>query len=263
MPDLLIVDDSVSVRKALERILQGQNIAVTSAESAEQALERLNEQTFDIVIADIVMPGMDGFELCRVLKADERFSNLPVILISGIVNAAVSDQAADVGAVDVIKKPFNPNDLIPQINQVLKDSPSEPREPSVSISVAQESGDELEDVLRPFLDKADIDTVLLIDKGGDCLVSIGNEVAESATLASYFKFYTSAAGVMGTALNAGFLQNMYLEYEGACLLLHRVAGGFGLVLVMGSSSGQNVARFVLKKQLPELERLLQDEATAA
>jgi CheY-like chemotaxis protein/predicted regulator of Ras-like GTPase activity (Roadblock/LC7/MglB family) len=119
MTRVLVVDDSISVRKALERILAPQQMSVVSAESAEKALSLMPEAHADLVIADVVMPGMTGFELCQTLKNDPNYQHIPIMLISGIVNASVENQARQSGAVAVVKKPFTPDDLFPKIKQSL------------------------------------------------------------------------------------------------------------------------------------------------
>jgi CheY-like chemotaxis protein/predicted regulator of Ras-like GTPase activity (Roadblock/LC7/MglB family) len=120
MTRVLVVDDSISVRKALERILAPQQMNVMAAESAEKALSMMPEAHAELVIADVVMPGMTGFELCQTLKNDPNYQHIPVMLISGIVNASVENQARQAGAVGVVKKPFTPDDLFPKIKQAMQ-----------------------------------------------------------------------------------------------------------------------------------------------
>jgi CheY-like chemotaxis protein/predicted regulator of Ras-like GTPase activity (Roadblock/LC7/MglB family) len=119
MTRVLVVDDSVSVRKALERVLAPRQLEVMSASSAEQALEKVTLQRPDLVITDVVMPGMSGFEFCQMLKNTEPFTDIPVILISGIVDDHVLAQSRAVGAASVVTKPFTPEDLFPKIDSAL------------------------------------------------------------------------------------------------------------------------------------------------
>jgi CheY-like chemotaxis protein len=119
MTRVLVVDDSVSVRKALERVLAPRQLEVMSASSAEQALEKVTLQRPDLVITDVVMPGMSGFEFCQMLKNTEPFTEIPVILISGIVDDHVLAQSRAVGAASVVTKPFTPEDLFPKIDSAL------------------------------------------------------------------------------------------------------------------------------------------------
>ena len=119
MPRVLVVDDSISVRKALERVLAPRRMDVSAAASGEQALEQLRVQVPDLLIVDVVMPGMSGFELCSSIKADAGLRHVPVILISGIVDEGVMAQAKEVGAVSVVSKPFTPDELFPKIDAAL------------------------------------------------------------------------------------------------------------------------------------------------
>ena len=112
MKKVLIVDDSISVRKALERILKPKGVEVLSADSAKVALDILEQQHPALIIADIVMPEMDGYEFCDLLKQHERLKDVPVLLISGIVNPEVKGKAKDVKAIGIVKKPFKPNTLL-------------------------------------------------------------------------------------------------------------------------------------------------------
>lgn len=138
MTRVLVVDDSISVRKALERILAPQQLHVLAAESAEKALSLMPDANVDLVIADVVMPGMTGFELCQTLKNDPSYQHIPIMLISGIVNASVENQARQSGAVGVVKKPFTPDDLFPKIKQAMakRGQPAMPATPHVATTPA-------------------------------------------------------------------------------------------------------------------------------
>ncbi|MCD0167485.1 response regulator, partial [Deinococcus sp. 12RED42] len=114
---ILVVDDSVSVRKALERILAPQGYAVRMADSAENALLAL-EPLPDMILADILMPGMSGLELARILG--DRQLNIPVMLMSGIVDEVTQRDAQAAGACGVLRKPFTPTELLPAIEPHLQ-----------------------------------------------------------------------------------------------------------------------------------------------
>jgi len=116
---VLVVDDSTSVRKVLERLLSTRGLVVTTSETAEQGLEAARHSTPQLVIADIVMPGMSGFDLCQMLKLNKATQGVPVILISGIINEGVVAQAQQAGAFDLVSKPFSPDDLFPKIERAL------------------------------------------------------------------------------------------------------------------------------------------------
>ncbi|MCA9835919.1 MAG: response regulator [Trueperaceae bacterium] len=267
MPRLLIVDDSVSVRKALERILAPHKLEVFTAESAEAALQVLHDHEPHLIIADVVMPGMDGFELTQVLKADAKHKHIPVILISGIVNQSVHEQAKEVGAIDVIKKPFNPTDLLPKIQKILNQSQArhntqaQPSAAPISLKPSKDpSFAALERQVEPFLSTEDIESVMLVTAQGDCLLNLGREIEDPATFAGYFKFFTSAASVLGDKLNANNLTSVLLEYHDKVLLMQRVNPEVSVVLSLRDMTVLSVARFLLNKQLPAITKALYAEA---
>lgn len=124
MPRIFIVDDSISVRKALEITFKRHELDSYSAVSAEAALEILQgtPTRFDLLMADVIMPGMSGLELCSALRQQPRFEHLPVILMSGNVDDGIRQQARLVGANGVLRKPFSPDELMPMVEQLLGDA---------------------------------------------------------------------------------------------------------------------------------------------
>lgn len=194
---ILVVDDSVSVRKALERILSTRKWGVIATGSAEEALGQLPGSNPGLVIADVVMPGMDGFALCRELKADARYRHLPVLLISGIVNAEVERQAEEVGAAGIAKKPFTPAELFPKLEAALASAGAAPetdeempvaREPEVTPASARPAlgqGGALERLLESLLENSAVHAALFADPRGMCLAQVGRGLEDGATLAVY------------------------------------------------------------------------------
>ena len=86
MSKVLVVDDSLSVRKVVERALAGRQIEVVCAASGSEAIERLERDAPDVVVCDVVMPDRDGYEICDFIKRHPRLAQTPVLLMSGIVN---------------------------------------------------------------------------------------------------------------------------------------------------------------------------------
>jgi len=105
---LLVVDDNVQSRNHLGRELQRQGYRVVYAGSGPAAMERLRADTFDLVLLDVVMPGMSGYELLQWLKADARLQHLPVIMISAMSETESVVRCLVIGADDYIAKPFEP-----------------------------------------------------------------------------------------------------------------------------------------------------------
>ena len=133
MSNIFVVDDSISVRKALELALKKEGHHVRTAASAEAALEHIGQEPVDLVIADVIMPGLSGFDLCRRLKTDPeyaQYSDIPLLIISGNVDDEVHRQDREAGAVDVLKKPFKHDDLMEPVQKALQSRPA-PAAPAV------------------------------------------------------------------------------------------------------------------------------------
>jgi len=106
-PRLLVVDDQPINIQVMHQIFASQ-YQVFMATSGQQALDFCHKTPPDLVLLDVVMPGMDGFEVCQALKADPTTSDIPVIFVTAHTDAAQETRGLDVGAVDFISKPVNP-----------------------------------------------------------------------------------------------------------------------------------------------------------
>jgi two-component system sensor histidine kinase/response regulator len=113
---ILIVDDSLTSLSLLARILSGQGYRVRVANSGEHALESVQFKCPDLILLDIMMPGMDGFELCRCFKADEQTQDVPIIFLSALNTAEDKLQAFAIGGVDYVTKPFQPQEVLARVN---------------------------------------------------------------------------------------------------------------------------------------------------
>src|SRR5690606_14604043 len=116
MSRILIVDDEKSVRETLREMLEYENYEVIDAENATKALDLLSSQSFDVILCDIKMPGMDGMELLE--KILENY-DIPVIMISGHGTIETAVDAIKKGAFDFIIKPFDLNRLLISIRNAL------------------------------------------------------------------------------------------------------------------------------------------------
>lgn len=105
---ILIVDDWETNRNILEVIIRDMGASPVLAESGEEALEKIKEFLPQLILTDISMPGMDGYELCRILKAEEKTKNIPVIFISACDNPKDVIKGFTLGGADYITKPFIP-----------------------------------------------------------------------------------------------------------------------------------------------------------
>src|SRR5512132_2093109 len=121
MPRVLVVDDSLSVRKMVERSLQTKGFEVLSASSGAEAMESIGSAMPDLVVCDVVMSDVDGYRICEFVRTHPTLSETPVLLISGIVNSAVLERAAQVRSSDVLRKPFTADDLARKVDELLAD----------------------------------------------------------------------------------------------------------------------------------------------
>ena len=125
---VLVVDDIEANRDVLSRRLKRQGYTVATAGNGRQALESLRAATFDLVLLDIMMPEMDGYEVLRRLKADEALRYIPVIVISALSELESVVRCIEMGAEDYLPKPFDPTLLKARIGACLEKKRARDRE---------------------------------------------------------------------------------------------------------------------------------------
>ncbi|HJU55013.1 MAG TPA: response regulator [Pyrinomonadaceae bacterium] len=103
---LLLADDSATIQKVVDLTFSDEGLEVVTVSDGRQAIEKLDEVLPDIVLADIFMPGMNGYEVCEYIKRTERFSHIPVMLLVGSFEPFDEAEARRVGADDYLTKPF-------------------------------------------------------------------------------------------------------------------------------------------------------------
>jgi signal transduction histidine kinase/CheY-like chemotaxis protein len=118
-PRVLVVDDSATQAASLAMLLEENGIATRIARSGEQALEMVRAETPDLVLSDVVMPGIDGYEVCRRIKIDLGLARLPVVLLTSLTDQMAIVRALASGADHYVTKPFDPERLIARVRQVL------------------------------------------------------------------------------------------------------------------------------------------------
>ncbi len=114
---ILVVDDNPQIRELLKECLQDE-YRVSEADDGNSALDQVKQTIPDLIISDVIMPGMDGFDLCRALKTDENFRKIPVILLTAKASELMRAEGMEAGADDYIPKPFSPNDLLEKIRKL-------------------------------------------------------------------------------------------------------------------------------------------------
>ncbi len=112
---ILIVDDTIKNMQIFGNILKSKNFHVTYATNGYEALSILKSEPFDLVLLDILMPGMDGFEVCKKIKSNPLTNEIPIIFLTAVVDKDDVKKAFELGAVDYVTKPFSPPELISRI----------------------------------------------------------------------------------------------------------------------------------------------------
>ncbi|GAB4521802.1 MAG: response regulator [Anaerolineales bacterium] len=123
---ILVVDDSATTRKLVAITLQAEGYDILTAESGSQALKILGETTPDMLILDVVMPDMDGYELCKRVRHNENTAHLPVMMLTSLTELDEKLKAFEVGADDFLPKPFEPAELRAHVKVLLRRTLSQP-----------------------------------------------------------------------------------------------------------------------------------------
>jgi CheY-like chemotaxis protein len=118
-PTVYFIDDSATMREVIKMAFRKENINVIACHDAASAITQFAHIPPDAVITDVIMPDKDGYEVCQFVKQHPDLQSIPVILMSGVVNRAVAEKAMTVNADELIRKPFQPQDLIARVKNLL------------------------------------------------------------------------------------------------------------------------------------------------
>jgi two-component system, chemotaxis family, chemotaxis protein CheY len=118
---ILVVDDDPDIIEALSEILEAEGFEIRRARNGKEALERLEPDPPQLILLDLMMPVMDGWEFAQRMRQRPTFSGIPIIVLSADRN--VGSKALDIGAVGHLAKPFELNDLLEMVRRALKGSP--------------------------------------------------------------------------------------------------------------------------------------------
>src|SRR5467141_4317422 len=119
-PTVYFIDDSATMREVIKIAFRRENINVITCADAASALAQFEQNRPDVVITDVIMPDQDGYSVCSQIKQNPEFSATPVVLMSGVVNKSVADKAVAVRADELIRKPFQPQELISRVKTLLE-----------------------------------------------------------------------------------------------------------------------------------------------
>lgn len=143
---VLVVDDEQRIRTLLKMYLHEHEYTVFTAQDGREALNAVFNNTPHIIALDILLPDMDGFEVCKRIRQVDRFSQIPIIYLSSLQESESIITGLEVGGDDYITKPFDPNVLIARINAVLRRTQGNITEvePQTLVEIEQLSPQELQ-----------------------------------------------------------------------------------------------------------------------
>jgi CheY-like chemotaxis protein/predicted regulator of Ras-like GTPase activity (Roadblock/LC7/MglB family) len=281
MPKVLVVDDSLSVRKVVQRALESKRIEVLSAASGNEAKEQIAREAPDLIVCDVIMPDMDGYQICDFVKKHPTLGHTPVLLISGIVNSTVLERAAKVRSDDVMRKPFAADELLHRIESLLlaagrpaaaaapvpaptapaperrapqPERPAPVAEPAAVVSPAPEPVPDLKALLAGVAELAGVSLTALIDREGALMDVAGGLLPEAELAGALAACLVESTDGVGRALTQGRLQSLILEYDSGVVLLNAVGAGAMLAVVLGDPAVLGKVRYHVKKALPDLVR---------
>ena len=129
---LLLADDSVTIQKVVGITFASEDVELVTVDNGDEALTRAREIRPDLVLADVSMPGLDGYELCQAIKADALIANTPVVLLTGTFEVQDASRATQVGADAQIAKPFEAQALVDLVRGLLERSQTPAPTPAAS-----------------------------------------------------------------------------------------------------------------------------------
>jgi CheY-like chemotaxis protein/predicted regulator of Ras-like GTPase activity (Roadblock/LC7/MglB family) len=256
---VLVVDDSLSVRKMVERALELKGFEVLAASSGAEAMERIESAMPDLVVCDVVMPDVDGYRICEFVRGHPMLSETPVLLISGIVNNAVLERAAQVRSSHVLRKPFTADDLARKVEELLQArsrSVAAPVERPAATSPGLVVLPDLKAILGELAGMSGVRLATLVDREG-FLIEAAGELGVGAEVAGALAacLAESSEGI-GREMGQGALSSMILDYENGMVLLHGAGSSAILAVVLRDPTALGKVRYYVKKALPELLRSL-------
>jgi two-component system alkaline phosphatase synthesis response regulator PhoP len=118
---VLVVDDHQDAINILTMILKKGGYDPLSAKDGVEALQRIDEERPELVLLDVMMPKMDGYEVCQAVKADPKSRHIPILMLSAKTDPASKERGRELGAADYITKPINPTEILKKVKEYLPD----------------------------------------------------------------------------------------------------------------------------------------------
>jgi CheY-like chemotaxis protein len=203
---ILVVDDQASNRDVLRRRLEHDGHDVATATDAASALALLEERPFDVALLDLLMPGMNGYELLSRIKAEPRWRELGVIVVSGLHERETAIRCIEAGADDFLDKPVNPILLRARINACLERRAWQERESRYVADLAEEKA-RADALLHNILPRGIVSRL----NGGEHFIADGVEAA--TVLFCDIVDFTGLANTLRPALVVDSLNRLFSEFD--------------------------------------------------
>ena len=116
----MVVDDSITMRKVTSRVLEGHDFEVITAKDGVDATEQMQERIPDLLLLDVEMPRMDGYELAEHVRADPRLRHIPIIMITSRAGKKHRERGERAGANVYLSKPYKESELLMEVSRLLK-----------------------------------------------------------------------------------------------------------------------------------------------
>lgn len=116
---IVLAEDELQIARLIEFKLKKEGYQVTCKENGEEALKAIREEKPDLILLDVMMPVMDGYEVLRQVKEDENLKNIPVVMLTARAQERDVVKGIDLGAEDYITKPFHPAELLARVKRIL------------------------------------------------------------------------------------------------------------------------------------------------
>jgi len=236
-----VVDDSISVRKAIERLLSAEGLEVVGAARGQEAVNHLPQELPDLIICDLILPDLDGFEVCRFVKATPGLASTPVLLISGIVDEEVRRKASLVQADGVFKKPFVGDELKTVVHSYLNGRlVSTARHPEAAVVVDSSP-------LELLRELQELQFAMILDDAGQRVAELGRPPGNADITAMGIDQLVKFASTISHRLARGEMEGLVLETGRGCLLLRNLPGGGNLVVSLANTWALGKARYLLRR----------------
>ena len=264
--EILVVDDDEIIRRGLKRLLDNNGYQVELAGSAEQALSILNQRAFDLVLTDLQMPGINGLELLREIKA--RTAHTPVVMITAHAVAEYVIQALRSGASDFVPKPYKTDELLSIVEReaargqaarlaAMAETPAAPAVLGRQITPSQM--DEIDSILAELRIEASARCVLLVEGTGHIIDAKGaiddlNISAIAALIAGDFAATSGIATLIGEG--EAFRLNYHEGSRFSIYSAHLTPDLF-LLVIFGQDVKSGMVLYVTRQAIPRLQAIVQ------